>query len=191
MTGSAPVMFRCVLKPPPEVLERHFFPNASRRCFEAQAGHVWLPWASESLPDMTRRHFWSYLGRGQMNHIHGFQNPQIKRAQMYFGKITNLTSKGGKFYLLSGHSTIFLWSIPPSFLQKCEVVATNLYQLGCTFWTSVSEIMPINRQNSVVLLQLPITGSDSSFQQVENKHPRFICFADQLDTELLIWAALG
>lgn len=59
-----------------------------------------------------------------------------------------------------------------------EVVESNLYQLGCTFWTSVSKIVPVNCQNPVILLKLPIAGGNASFQQVENKHPSFISLAD-------------
>lgn len=71
-----------------------------------------------------------------------------------------------------------------------RVEMTNLYQLGCALRAAVAMVVPIDGQHPVILLQLPITGSHATFQQVENKHPWLIGLADQLYSQLLIWAAL-
>lgn len=71
-----------------------------------------------------------------------------------------------------------------------KVGMTNLYQLGCALWTAVAMVVPIDGQHPVVLLQLSITGSHATLQQVENKYPWLISLADQLYSQLLIWTAL-
>lgn len=67
---------------------------------------------------------------------------------------------------------------------------TNLYQLGCALRAAIAMVVPIDGQHAVILLQLPITGSHATFQQVENKHSWLVGLADQLYPQLLIWAAL-
>lgn len=67
---------------------------------------------------------------------------------------------------------------------------TNLYQLGCALWAAVAMVVPIDGQHPVVLLQLSIAGSHATFQQVKNKNPWLVGLADQLYSQLLIWAAL-
>lgn len=59
-------------------------------------------------------------------------------------------------------------------------MATDLDQLGCALRAAVPMVMPIDGQDPVVLLQLAITGSHSSIQQVEDEHARFVGPAHQL-----------